>query len=188
MRIQEYKGLNLYQKVAESNKEKFKSKDVSMVKTRDQKDVRIKQEILEMERWEKHVEKHEQNHGVVGGGHVSAASYVYTYGPDGRKYIQGGAVSVKLPGGLSQESLDTLERLKNATSASPDTSQQDLISGAIISAEHRSREMLSRLKHATEKYEAHLQNKAIENLEQGREIFAYKKLELRSTRLLELFV
>lgn len=194
MRIKSSDALRTYQqslnikKVSEDSKEKFKGKDVSQVQTETADDRAIKQKILKMQQWENHVKSHEAAHASAGGSHVSTASYIYGYGPDGKKYIVGGSVSVTIPRGLSQESLETLRHLKNATSASYDQSPQDMISSAIISAEEKSRMQIKQLKEATERYEKQKQQESAVKFDEGKEIFSYKKFNLSSTRLLELFV
>ncbi|MCH4889577.1 hypothetical protein EZV73_18490 [Acidaminobacter sp. JC074] len=168
--------------------EKFKVKDVSFVKAETAKERQIKDEIERLESWEDYVKSHELAHGVVGGSSVGSSSYVYTYGPDGKKYIQGGQVSVYIPKGLDEASMASLKRLKNAPGASKDMSMKDMTSGAIISAVERSRAFKLRMKEATEKYEKQKILEAEEAIDNGQEIFAYKKLDISSTRLIELFV
>jgi hypothetical protein len=168
--------------------EKFKSKAVELVKTESQKDMRIKAEIDQLQQWEKHVKQHEFNHAVVGGSDVGSISYVYTYGPDGKKYIAGGQVSVKIPGGLNEKSMASLDKLKKATNVSHDMSMKDSIAAGVISAIQKSRQQKIVLKEAIDKYEKNMQDHAREKIKSGEEIFQYKKMEVSSTSLLELFV
>lgn len=168
--------------------EKFKQKDVAFVRTQTIKERQIKEKIEKMKAWEKHVKSHELAHALVGGKGVSSASYVYTYGPDGKKYIQGGKVSVQIPKGLNEASLQEIKRLKRATAASADTSPVDLTTSAIISSVERTRTFQMQMKHVIQKYEKQMAEKAAKALEDGVEVFAYKKLGLNSTRFLELFV
>lgn len=179
---------NLQNKSLVDPEELFKQVDVSHVKTDSQDALKIKQEILEMKKWEAHVKSHELAHAIVGGSHISSASYVYTYGPDGKKYISGGVVSVRIPKGLSQESVDKLRQLKNATSASSDASERDLHTASIISAEERSRARMLQLKNAIKQYEKQLSQKSMEKIQSGDEIFHYKKMNFHSYRIMELFV
>jgi len=168
--------------------EKFKSKSVDSVKTESQKDIKIKAEIDQLQQWENHVKQHELNHAVVGGTDVGSISYVYTYGPDGKKYIAGGQVSVRIPSGLSEKSMASLEKLKKATNASHDMSMKDSIAAGIIGAIQKSKQQKIVLKDAIDKYEKNMQNHAREKIKDGEEIFQYKKMEVSSTSLLELFV
>ena len=168
--------------------EKFKVKDVHFVKVKTAKERQIKNEIERLQSWEDYVKSHELAHGSVGGSSVGSSSYVYTYGPDGKKYIQGGQVSVYIPKSLDEASIASLKRLKMAPGASKDMSMKDMTSGAIISAVERSRSFKLRMKQATEKYEKQKRIEAEEAIDSGREIFAYKKLDVSSTRLIELFV
>ncbi|MBN2796417.1 MAG: hypothetical protein JXR88_13480 [Clostridia bacterium] len=168
--------------------EQFKNKDVAHVKADSIQGQKIKQDILEMQKWEAHVKSHELAHAIVGGGNISSASYVYAYGPDGKKYAYGGVVSVRIPKGLTQESVDQLSRLKRATSASVDASPQDLYTASIISAEEHSRARMLRLKEAIQKYEKQLSQSSLNKIKDGDEIFHYKKINFHSYRIMELFV
>ncbi|MBF4696111.1 putative metalloprotease CJM1_0395 family protein [Fusibacter ferrireducens] len=168
--------------------EKFKTKDIAFVKLSSSDDFRIKKQIQDMQNWERHVKNHELAHSIVGGGNVGSASYIYAYGPDGKKYIIGGQVSVSIPNGLTLDSISELERLKLATAASSDSSPQDLISAGIISAEVRARSQLVNMKRAIEKYETQMSDKALTRIKEGQEIFVHKKINFHSARLLDLFV
>lgn len=168
--------------------EKFKIKSVHHIKVETAQERRIKQEIDAMQQWEDYVKQHELEHAMIGGSHVGSISYVYRYGPDGRKYVVGGQVSVSMPKGLNHTSLNELEKLKNATTAPTDLSTKDMVASAIISAVYRSRTNKMYLKQAIDKYERQAQMKAAESIKNGSEIFVYKKFDISSTRLLELFV
>lgn len=168
--------------------EKFKVKDVHHVKIESAQERQIKAQIDEMRAWENHVKKHELAHALVGGADIGTVSYVYTYGPDGRKYIQGGQVSVHIPGGLDPVSISKLQRLKKATGASHDMSTKDMTSAAVISAIERSRRNKLIMKNAIKKYEKSNQEKALMNIKEGNEIFIYKKMNVSSVGLIELFV
>lgn len=185
-------GISVYQKQlsnpVEDSEEKFKTSDVAFVKAESLDDLRIKQQIERMKSWESHVKSHELAHILTGGGHISSAGYTYAYGPDGKKYIVGGAVSVSVPGGLNHESIAKLQRLEQAAVAASDHSQQDLISANIISAIKRSRMQKLQLSRAVKAYERTVSQRSRDKLHDGEEIFVYKKMNLRSTRLLELFV
>ncbi len=53
-----------------------------------------KQQIQQLRQREQEVIQHEQAHKAVGGPYAGAATYEYTDGPDGRKYIAGGEVNI----------------------------------------------------------------------------------------------
>lgn len=168
--------------------EKFKIKSVHHVKVESADERRIKAQIDRMQQWEDYVKQHELEHAIIGGSGVGSISYVYSYGPDGKKYVIGGQVSVQIPSGLNESTLNKLDKLKRATTAPTNLSTKDMVASAIISAVYRSRANKLYMKQAIDKYEKQSQMKAAKAIEAGHEIFVYKKLELGSTRLLELFV
>jgi len=178
----------VYTQAYQPSEEKFKVQDVHQIKIETLEERRIKEEINRLQSWENHVKNHEAAHAIAGGSGIGTVSYIYTYGPDGKKYIQGGQVSVHIPKGLNERSLDSLKKLKNASAASSDMSIKDMTSGAIISAVERSRRFKLQMKRATDKYETQKRLQAEKAFDEGREIFAYKKLDISSTRLIELFV
>lgn len=168
--------------------EKYKVKDVHQVKVASNEDVSIKLEIDRLQQWENHVKQHELNHALVGGSNVSSISYVYTYGPDGKKYISGGQVNVHIPKGVSKDSVKTIEKLKKATGASKDMSLKDSMNAGMLSAIEHSRASKLRMIEAIKKYETQKQSTEIEDIKSGDEIFVYKKLDNSGVHLLELFV
>lgn len=87
----------------ENNKEKFKTTDVNSVKAKSAEDVKIAAEIRRLKMWEDHVKDHERQHQLVGGEFAGSPSYTYTIGPDGKRYISGGEVSMYIPAGSSPE-------------------------------------------------------------------------------------
>ena len=172
----------------EDSEEKFKVKDISQITISTADDRRIKQEIIRLKQWENHVIAHETAHINSGGGHIGSASYVYTYGPDGRKYVAGGAVSIKIPQGFSYNNIAKLKQLKRAAIASTDASPQDLASAGMISAVERSRTQKLNLRKIIKTYEKNKRLLADEKINNGEEIFVYKSMDISNDRLLELFV
>lgn len=138
----------------ENTKEKFKTKDVNLVKTTSLDDVSVAKEIKRLEQWEAHVISHEKMHLLSSSGLAGSPSYTYTYGPDGKKYIQGGEVKFYLPAGLSLESgKAAVAKLKAAASAPSDPSPSDQRAFAMASAIENSIDNKLILKKIKESYE-----------------------------------
>lgn len=90
-------------------------------------DMKIASEIRRLINWENHVKQHEQAHMSVGGDLAGGASYSYTTGPDGKRYISGGEVSISIPSSdKPEEMIRILERVKRAALAPADPSAQDI--------------------------------------------------------------
>lgn len=99
------------------------------------KDLKIKSDVRRLINWENNVKQHEQAHMSVGGGLVSAARFSYTVGPDGRRYVAGGEVSISIPSSNKEEdNIQTFERVKRAALAPADPSPQDIKTAAMASA------------------------------------------------------
>jgi hypothetical protein len=115
--------------------EKFVYKDMSQVKTENSADIAMKNKIARLEMREKEIIEHERTHMAVGGNLASSVSYVYTNGPDGKRYISGGQVDMKMPsGGGLNNLLSGLRRIKSAATSVGDPSGTDLQTAAIASA------------------------------------------------------
>lgn len=96
----------------------------------------VKAAIQELRATEQNVRAHEQAHIAAGAGVTGAISYSYTTGPDGKRYITGGEVSVGASGGSTpEETLKQLEQVKHAALAPADPSPQDLSVAASTSAQ-----------------------------------------------------
>lgn len=109
------------------SEEKFKVLDESQVKSTSQKDINIKAEIRRLLAFQNKVIQHERAHAMVGGGLAGNPSYIYTTGPDGKKYISGGEVSIRIPGGTTMEdTLAMVQKVKAAAMAPADPSPQDI--------------------------------------------------------------
>lgn len=86
-----------------------------------------KAEIKELELTEKEVIAHEQAHKAVGGSVTGPITYTHTEGPDGKRYINGGEVSINTKeGSTPEETLEILEKVKAAALAPAEPSPQDL--------------------------------------------------------------
>lgn len=83
--------------------------------------------IQEMKAIENEVIAHEQAHKSAGGSIAGAASYSYAMGPDGKRYISGGEVSIQTPATDDKEKkVKLLDRVKQAALAPAQPSPQDI--------------------------------------------------------------
>lgn len=83
--------------------------------------------LAELQQIDRAVRAHEQAHLQAGAGVVtSAASYTYTYGPDGRQYAVGGEVGIDTsPEAKPEANIDKGIRIQAAALAPIDPSPQD---------------------------------------------------------------
>lgn len=90
-------------------------------------DPAVSAEIAQLKQREQEVIAHEAAHKAVGGQYASAASYTYTTGPDGKKYIDGGEVSIHTPATNDpEEALKIAEIVRRAALAPANPSSQDI--------------------------------------------------------------
>lgn len=96
----------------------------------------VRQEIRQLQMTEQEVIKHEQAHKSVGGDLTGPVSYTYTNGPDEKRYIDGGEVSIQAKEGATpEETLNILQRVRDAALAPADPSPQDLRVAASASSQ-----------------------------------------------------
>lgn len=89
-------------------------------------DPRIRQEIARLKAIEEKVKAHEQAHKSAGGQFAGPVNYQYTIGPDGKRYIVGGEVSISIQEGKTpDETIRNMEIVKRAALAPADPSPQD---------------------------------------------------------------
>ncbi len=119
--------------------EQYITKNVSSIKTNTSKDVSIKREIEQLEQREDMIIAHENMHMQVGGSLASAPSYIYETGPDGKKYVSGGTVNMKLPSsGSLEKKMNDLKTISKAASAVSNPSGADIKTASIASALYKS--------------------------------------------------
>lgn len=95
-----------------------------------------KSAISRLKMVENEVIAHEQAHKSAGGSIAGAASYSYSIGPDGKRYITGGEVSLRTPATDDKEQkVNLLNRVKQAALAPAQPSSQDIRVAAGASAE-----------------------------------------------------
>lgn len=99
-------------------------------------------QIRELENIQREVVAHEAAHKAAAGEFGGGISYTYTEGPDGKKYITGGEVPIKLKqGNTPEETLRNMQQVQNAANAPADPSGQDrqvAAKAAAIAAKARS--------------------------------------------------
>ncbi|MCM1512964.1 MAG: hypothetical protein NC112_07655 [Oxalobacter formigenes] len=99
-------------------------------------DPAVSAEIAELKQREQEVIAHEAAHKAAGGQYAGAASYTYTTGPDNKKYIDGGEVSIHTPATNDpEEALKIAETVRRAALAPANPSCQDLSVAASASQE-----------------------------------------------------
>lgn len=110
----------------------------------------VKAEIRELEVTQKEVIAHEQAHKSVGGEVTGPVSYTYTTGPDDKRYINGGEVSIHISeGSTPEETIKILEKVRAAALAPAEPSPQDLRVAASASSQIQQ----TRLEIADDEYE-----------------------------------
>ena len=107
-------------------------------KSEDEKDSQVR----ELENIQREVIAHEHAHKAAAGEFGGAISYTYTEGPDGKRYITGGEVPIKLrQGATPEETLRNMQQVQMAANAPADPSGQDrqvAAKAAAIAAKARS--------------------------------------------------
>ena len=95
----------------------------------------IDRQVRKLENIEQKVKAHETAHKAVGGALAGAVSYQYAVGPDGKRYIVGGEVSIQTPeGSTPKETVQNMERVVKAALAPADPSSQDRVVAARANA------------------------------------------------------
>ena len=96
----------------------------------------VKAEVRKLELTEKEVIVHEQAHKAVSGDVTGPISYTYTTGPDDKRYINGGEVSINAgEGSTPEETIRILEKVRAAALAPAQPSPQDLRVAASAAAQ-----------------------------------------------------
>jgi hypothetical protein len=91
--------------------------------------------VRELEETEREVIAHEAAHQAAAGRFAGGVSYTYTQGPDGRAYITGGEVPIRVPASANpEETLRNMEQVQRAALAPHSPSGQDLAVAASAAA------------------------------------------------------
>lgn len=84
-------------------------------------------EIEQLKARDQEVRTHEQAHAATGGQYAGSPQYEYTTGPDNKRYITGGEVSIDVSEAKSpEETLRKMEQVRAAALAPAEPSSQDL--------------------------------------------------------------
>lgn len=93
----------------------------------DLEDPRVQSQIAQLKQREQEVITHENAHKAMGGQYAGSASYEYTTGPDNKRYIDGGEVSIHTPSTSDPEEAKRInETVRKAALAPAQPSGQDL--------------------------------------------------------------
>ena len=112
---------NIIKSEAEKREAK-KSDDKAKAKSEDNED----EQVRELKNIQNEVIAHEQAHKAAAGEFGGGISYSYTEGPDGKRYITGGEVPIKLKqGSTPEETLRNMQKVQAAANAPADPSGQD---------------------------------------------------------------
>ena len=87
-----------------------------------------KKEVEKLKKIDREVRAHEAAHKAAGGSLVTGgASYTYTTGPDGKRYVTGGEVNIDISYDLDdpQGTIDKMRQVRRAALAPSDPSAQD---------------------------------------------------------------
>ena len=88
---------------------------------------RIDAEVVRLKADEQRGIAHENAHKAAGGQYAGAAHYSYTTGPDGKRYISGGEVSIDLSkGSTPEDTIIKMQQVRRAALAPADPSSQDI--------------------------------------------------------------
>ena len=124
---------------AEADKRKERKDDT---KAEDEKDAQIR----ELKQTEREVIAHEAAHQAAAGEFGGGVSYSYTKGPDGKSYITGGEVPIKIKQGATpEETIRNMQQVQRAANAPADPSGQDMrVAAKAAAMASKARAQLSR--------------------------------------------
>lgn len=89
-------------------------------------DAKQEKQVAELKQREREVITHEQAHAAVGGQYAGQPQYEYTEGPDGKRYITGGEVSIDISKAETpEETIEKMQVVKAAAMAPAEPSIQD---------------------------------------------------------------
>ncbi len=117
--IRDKNSRTVSERIKEENKDALKTQ-------KSEQDSEEEREIQELENIQREVIAHEAAHQAAAGEFGGAVSYSYTEGPDGKKYITGGEVPIKIKEGATpEETLHNMQKVQRAANAPADPSGQD---------------------------------------------------------------
>ncbi len=111
-------------------------------------EAKLMQELQKLRITEQKVKAHEMAHKIAAGDLGGAPKYKYKKGPDGKMYIVGGEVPIKVKKGKTpEETVEIAQRVRRAALAPADPSPQD----RAVAAKATAMEMQARLEMQREK-------------------------------------
>lgn len=117
-------------KTAKSDADK-RSSDAKKDKAEDEKDSQVR----DLKQIQNEVIAHEAAHQAAAGELGGGVSYSYTQGPDGKNYITGGEVPIRIKEGATpEETLRNMQKVQAAANAPADPSGQDMAVAAKAAA------------------------------------------------------
>lgn len=144
-----------------------------------QQDAAVQQQIQELVQIQNKVIVHEQAHMAVGGSLAGGASYSYTNGPDGKRYITGGEVSISIPSvDDPEEQIRLMGRVRAAALAPADPSPQDRSVAASASAREGQAAMELARKRAQAAYGGTSEDKASSGTEKSNKAASGSQLDI----------
>lgn len=109
------------QNIIKSEAEKREAK-----RKEDQREAKKDEQVDELEQIQREVIAHEAAHQAAAGEFGGGVSYTYTEGPDGKRYITGGEVPIRLKQGATpEETIRNMQKVQAAANAPADPSGQD---------------------------------------------------------------
>ena len=121
-------ALNKENKTAENTQNIIKAEAERREASKKEDEAKDKKEatVKELEKIQREVISHEAAHQAAAGDLGGGVSYSYAEGPDGKNYIVGGEVPIKLKeGDTPEETLRNMQQVQRAASAPADPSGQD---------------------------------------------------------------
>jgi hypothetical protein len=102
----------------------------------------IEEQVQRLKAVEEKVKAHESAHKAAGGALTGAVTYQYTTGPDGKRYITGGEVSISIQkGSTPEQTISNMEQVIRAALAPADPSPQDrAVAGEAAAAEQQAKQ------------------------------------------------
>ncbi|GGW90922.1 putative metalloprotease CJM1_0395 family protein [Alteromonas halophila] len=112
---------------ADNRKDNASDESAGKENAKEQQKEANKQEIKELEARDREVRSHEKAHAATGGQYAGAPKYEYTQGPDGKRYVTDGEVSIDISEAQTPEkTLRKMEQVRAAALAPAQPSAQDL--------------------------------------------------------------
>ena len=119
------------------------------------RDLRTALELQRLRMTEQKVRAHEMAHKIAGGELAGPVRYRYTKGPDGKLYITGGEVPLRLKEGRTpEETIEIAQKIRRAALAPMDPSPQD----RAVAAKATAMEMKARIEMLLQKKEESILN------------------------------